>query len=355
MKGYTQRRSQYPLAANKRGSVLVLALWALSLLTVFASLLGYGVRQKLSVVYRLDDRSALRYIAEAGAKRAIARIREISKDKVIYSLRDGGNDPALFEAVRVGTGSFSVSHDHRDDPEAEKTIFYGFTDEESKINLNLASPEVIKNLFMELGLTETASKDLASSIIDWSDADSDLSEPFGSGEDSYYRSLSSPYEAKDSEFSAIDELFLVKDMDANTFDKIKDYVTIYGNGMVNVNTASSEVLLALGLGKDITEKILVFRRGEDGVRGTEDDNVFVSTSSISQLLALHSGLSDSQLAHLNGIASLYLTVDSSFFHIKSRGSLPGKKLFMEVVSVADTTGSVMYWRESYKSGADVNE
>lgn len=354
MRGYTIKRSPYPSAGNKKGSVLVLALWALTLLTVFSSLLAYGVRQKLSVVYRLDDRSSLRYIAEAGVKRAMARVKEITGEKASYAVKDGGNDPEIFDSVTVGKGFFSVYRDVQPGKGKDKTRFYGFSDEESRININTAPADVMKKLFTELGLHEGAARDLASSIVDWRDTDSALSEPFGSGEDSYYRSLSAPYEAKDSEISAIDELVLVKDMDANTFDKIKDYVTIYGSGKVNVNTAGEEVLLCTGLSREIVQKILAFRKGEDELEGTEDDNVFESVFSIESSLAAYGGLSDSELALLSTVADMYLGVGSGFFRIKSLGKLPGKKLFMETDCVVTREGSVMYWRETYGSAADVD-
>ena len=349
MREHIQKQLPYLSAGNKKGSVLVLVLWALALLTVFAAILGYGVRQKLSITSRLDDRSALRFIGEAGVKRALSRIKKMSEGKTSYSLNNGGSDSALFMSGRVGSGSFSVYHDYRETSDVDKRRIYGFTDEESRLNINTASRDIMKNLFFELGVYEVAAQNLAASIEDWRDEDNLVSVPFGSAEDFYYRSLSLSYEAKDADFGAVEELLLVKDVDVNTFDKIKDYVTIYGDGRVNVNTASGEVLRALGLGRELTGKILDFRRGEDGVMGTSDDNVFSQTATVPVLLANYSGLSESELVRLKGVMENSLKVDSFFFRIKSSGNLPGKKVSMDVSCVTDTGGNILYWHEFYRS------
>ncbi len=54
-----------------------------------------------------------------------------------------------------------------------------------------------------------------------------------------------------------------------------NYLTVWGEGKININTASEEVLLAVpGLYTKEVGKILSFRRGADGVPGTKDDGVF---------------------------------------------------------------------------------
>ena len=49
------------------------------------------------------------------------------------------------------------------------------------------------------------------------------------------------------------------------YDKIKEFITIYSSGSVNINTASNEVLISLGIDERVVEKIVEFRVGDDGV------------------------------------------------------------------------------------------
>ena len=55
--------------ASPKGVVLILTLWVLSLLTIFAVHIGMQVRQRATLMTRLQIRSQLRYLAEAGVKK----------------------------------------------------------------------------------------------------------------------------------------------------------------------------------------------------------------------------------------------------------------------------------------------
>ncbi|MCX5698126.1 MAG: type II secretion system protein GspK [Candidatus Omnitrophica bacterium] len=61
-------------------------------------------------------------------------------------------------------------------------------------------------------------------------------------------------------FSAINEVLLVKEIPKDKFLLFKDLVTVYGQGKVNINTASKAVLTALGLDEETANLILRFRR-----------------------------------------------------------------------------------------------
>jgi general secretion pathway protein K len=50
---------------------------------------------------------------------------------------------------------------------------------------------------------------------------------------------------------SIYELYYVKGIDKKVFDKLADYLTVYGDGKINVNSASKDVLMALS--NDMTE------------------------------------------------------------------------------------------------------
>ena len=86
---------------------------------------------------------------------------------------------------------------------------------------------------------------LALAIQDWIDADIDPMLPSGA-EDDYYAGLEHPYRAANRKFVSISELRLVRDLDAESFDKLKDFVIALPERTgINVNTAPKEVLQAL--------------------------------------------------------------------------------------------------------------
>ena len=338
----SQKRSAYPLANNPRGSILVLALWSLCLLTAFAVITGYEVRQKIALVQRLDGRARLRLIGEAGVKSMCAEVKLIPEEEPVALNETKG-------AVRVttlGGGQFSIGdYSGAATPELAPTQF-GCIDEERKININKVDLRELQRLVcIVLGLDEMESQELAACIIDWRDGDSQLSLPVGSAEDSYYKNLPYPYEAKDGDFEVLDELLLVKGVTPEVFEKLKNYITIYGSGRVNVNTASRNVLVALGLNDDIAEKIVAFRRGLDGVAGTPDDNIFLAAQDIVPRLSQFYRFNDFEIAQMTAVTERFLVANSRYLMVKSTARLVASKNVAEIVSVIDRKGKVLSWRE----------
>jgi len=113
-------------------------------------------------------------------------------------------------------------------------------DECGKLNVNrLTDPlyyRIGKRLFEEIGEPE-----IVDAIKDWVDSD-DIPSPFGAEKD-YYESLG--YKPSNRPMKSLGELLYVKGIDKKTFKRIEPFVTVYGNGKINVNSAPKKVLLAL--------------------------------------------------------------------------------------------------------------
>ena len=104
---------------------------------------------------------------------------------------------------------------------------------------------------------------LVPAIIDWIDSDDEVTIlPYVQGENSgaesgYYRNLARPYLCKNKPMEALSELMLVKGMTREIFHGPTDteqagpamgmeqFLTVYGDGRVNVNEASATVLQTL--------------------------------------------------------------------------------------------------------------
>jgi len=331
---------------NVRGSTLIIALWSLFLLTIFAIQLGVIVRQKVTLIHRLENRDARYLIAEAGVKQAVVQLRKEDAFFDADFLGERWNDqPDTFREIRVGKGTFTVSYDYRD--EKNPRVMYGMQDEEGKINLNTADAEVVTQLIETVtGLTRWDAQELAYCIIDWRDKDSFFQHPQFGAEDSDYKRKRNSYEAKDSAFEVIEELLLVYKMDQEIFDKLKYFVTIYGEGRVNINTASKEVLLALGLNERLVKSVLAFREGADMTAGTSDDDVFLQSATIVPRLSQVFDLSPSDISALsNLVAGGKLATKSENFMVRSVGRLDHREGQTTIVAVVERTGKIKYWRE----------
>jgi len=307
--------------------------------------LGYSVRQKIALVKRFEERGKLCLIAEAGAKKAISAL-EIMERKNHDSLADEwSNNADMFKDIMVGDGTCDVSYNYINELTGLPETGYGMVDEERKININKAEMDTLERLLrIVLELSEMQAQEIAASIIDWRDGDSGLSIPQGSAEDSYYRYISTPYEAKDSDFEVLEEVLLVKGMDEDIFERLKNFITIYGDGKINVNTASRPVLLTLGLNGTIVDYIMRFRYGEDGVIGTADDRAFDLPSNITPMISQSYSLSPQEIAQLSVVAERYLATVSNNFMVRSVAAMDKEKGTAGIICVVDKKGKVLRWQ-----------
>lgn len=337
-----------------KGSILIIAIWILFLLSIFAVILGSGVRQKLTLVQRLDERDRLRLIAEAGI---LQGIDEITKTEPLGydTLKDPwAADITVFKDVSFGGGTYNICYNEVENLCVKETdaasglkVRWGVVDEERKININTADMSVLTRLFVAaLDIDESQAQDIAASIIDWRDSDLTSSLPSAGAEDTYYTGLQFPYEAKDVLFESMDELFLIKGITPSIFRQIKGLVTIYGSGRVNINTTRKEILSALGLNDDLVQKTIAFRQGKDGIDGTSDDNIFTAAAEIVPQLSVAYHLSAADIAELSAVADKYLTTSSNNFMVRSLASLNHRTNIQETVCVFNRdTDKIIYWRE----------
>ncbi len=335
---------------KRRGSILIIALWSLFILSAFAVVLGNQVRQKLILVKRLEARDKLRFIGQAGIAQAsgyCVSAGEGGEAAPSSALSDTwSNNPASFKDVAFGDGTFSIVYEFQDSQTEETQLRYGLVDEERKININKADAVVLEYcLRVVLDLDQIEAQNIAAAIVDWRDADDELLIP-SSAESAYYRNGLFPYEAKNAPFEVAEELLLVKGMTQNYFDKLRNYITIYGKGRVNFNTAPRQCLLALGLNGNLADDIILYRSGRDGVEGTADDNVFLNISEVGNQLTKIYGFSPEQISQLNSIVEKYGTVRSTVFQIRCVSKLTAGKDSAETVAVIDNKGNVLYYNQS---------
>jgi len=336
-------------AAQKlsRGSILIVALWSLCLLSMFTVVLGVGIRQRMGLVQRLDASERLRFAAEAGVKMAMAELRREDETPDFDALNEPwSNLPSAFKEVVIGECLVSVGYDYREDG-AVKTRF-GLLDEESKINLNTADVRTITRLLiLAAGLDEEDAKRLAYRIVDWRDPDSAYQHPNYGAEDSDYRFLKNPYEAKDAPFETLDEILLVMGMTDDLYERIGEYATVYGKGTVNINTTSRVVLLSMGIKEGLVDRIMRYRNGEDLQEGTPDDQLFLEPQGIVAEISQGLHLSPSELAELsNAFTQGNFSTTSNTFMIRSVARSTIQRDRFQVVTVVDRSGEVLYWRES---------
>jgi len=309
--------------------------------------MGYGVRQKASLALRVEKRDRARYRTDAGVKRAIAFMKDEAGSAFFYDLKNrlSAHEP-FFKNMDAGGGTVTISYERPDDVTGEPTTRYGFVDEESKININIADLTTLERLFkIVLGISDIDAKDLASSIVDWRDADDMFCVPSGSAESAYYKNLTNPYEAKNADFDLLEELFLVKGMTGDIYEALKGFVTAHGGSLVNINTAPRAVLAAVGFPAHIIDQVIEFRYGRDKRLGTDDDGSFSSTSDIIPALSRFTSLGEGDQERLAPIIDERLCVNSAYFALRITVDEQDTRRPTETACVIDRNGKIVVWEE----------
>ena len=338
---------------KKTGSILIFSLWTLAFLTTFAVRIGLQIRQRVELLGRIESRSKIRLVAASGVKKSISALRsDIQKNKGVYTsygkLFRHNNDELYKDQILDGA-IFNVNYPMYDGHSLQPFFRYGFIDEESKININAADYKTLKRLYMHvIDFNEDAASNFAVAIINWRQVGSVQISGFYS--DDYYSNLDYPYETKDAFFEVIDEVSLISGITPEIFEKLKSFVTVYGDGRVNVNTASKEVLIAVGFDIITAEKLLAVRRGYDELEATVDDYIFKKAYDIVSEMIKFIELEKAEASLIDAInKSGRLKTNSEFYWINSEANLNNsstKKLKIEVSCVYNSgTNEIKYWNE----------
>jgi type II secretory pathway component PulK len=295
-----QRESAFPRPL-RRGVVLIVTLWVLSILAFLAWNLVQRVRLELALTdYRSDDLQA-EVLLDAALARGLWALRQDENTEFDH--------PGEWQAD--GTSLTDEGLLPLDDLGAESPrIEWRIEDEGGKINANLADLAVLRSLFETYYGFDIEAESLAEYMVDWTDEDDE-----GSAERDYYETLPSPYVPRNEAFPYLDELRLVRDVTPELYEfgvssvedtsyedisredpdgdgldgagGLMNILTVEGDGTLNVNTAPRRVLEALfrtltdvaeagSLARVLDQR----RRGSDGRFGTADDEPFLDASDL---------------------------------------------------------------------------
>lgn len=342
---------------SRRGSLLIVALWVLVFLSIVAVLTGSMVRQQITALERIETRSRLRAMAESCAHRVVAIICSTNTEIKDSSptadcLNDyWANNPQQFKKVECGNGACSVKYSYVDYLTGNQATTYGLMDEERKVSINHASIDTLQRLFIVAAqLDNEKALLLAQSVIDWRDQDDIFhgSEP-ASSEYTLYMNSGSGYGPTNSFFSSPEELLLVRGMDSKIFSRIRDYITVFTDGAINLNTAPAQVILSLGLSDIFVDTLLHFRSGPNMVEGDSDDHMFSSVDTILPILTHSFQVAETDKVLLsNLISSGALGVSSAVFSAYCFSQLENTAMYGTILCVFEReSGRTHYWGFSY--------
>lgn len=275
---------------RRGGSALIVVLFVIIALSMLVGSFGYEAHLEAKYASYARDRVKATQLAESGI--AIAEM---------LMAKQGGGGPGsgtpqdedrwfdAAELIRLGKPLNGLV-----EMVGDGFVFLDVVPEPGRLNVNLLAKEDWERLLSNIGMPEEYWEDIIDPVLDWLDAD-DTANPKGAETEDYYSLLEPPYRAKNGPFDTVRELLLVKgfsepiltggffdpatldveDQDRfssrfNRFSKTNDIViagiehmlTTYGDGKINVNSATYDVCRA-GLGvDDILARAIIEERND---------------------------------------------------------------------------------------------
>jgi type II secretory pathway component PulK len=286
---------------SKAGVALLLAVASIMILSVLVTEVAHGavVRAQLAAQHRDDAKAmALAYSGVYFYRLVLMISNSIGSNPMIseFSQAFGVNASELWQALPFIDTRFMrlvfVTDGNVDDEEVTQVKQQGLTDEqlaesrqssllkrnfldfdgdfhaevqdeERRIPVNSLSATSFSELLLKpaaqelMGMfadeptrdwlyeNDIVKEELVASLADWIDPD-DTRIYSGGSEDAVYDRLDMPYRSKNAPFDTRDEIRLVDGCENDgVWERVGRYLTIYGDGKVNVNTATKPVIKGL--------------------------------------------------------------------------------------------------------------
>lgn len=293
---------------RNEGSILILSLWVVALV----SLLAYGVIAHARLATRhqaWERRTAQARELEFAIAADAAAVLAHDTDAAIDSFLDPWLKPSIVASESLPRGADA----------ADAYILRRVpSDEGGKVNINLAPEPLLRALIDAAGYS-SAAPNLAAAIVDWRDPDTT-----GAYEEEQESSEGLRYFPLNRDFRRIEELAFVSGVDSlmllgedtnrnRRLDPNEDdgdtslpldnadgmlqegllgCFTVHGEGDININTAPYPVLFAvfqelLDEAPDadrLAREVIKHRAGADTLEATEDDHAFGATEELASFL-----------------------------------------------------------------------
>jgi general secretion pathway protein K len=242
------------VTAREEGSVLLLVILILTLISVLILSWAQEWRTELKLASNFGEAHKCQRLAEAGIYYALGKLVTAKTAEM------GGMNPAAPQAQRDSGPLWQGDQKPHELELPDGAVEIRIGDEGGKINLNLASEPLLLNFFTVLGLPAPQVRIMVDSIQDWR-AKGTYPRLYGA-KNPYYLSLDPPYVAKNGPFETVEELAWVRGFEASPLiPQLSRWLTVRsGEGGINLNTAPLEVLLAMGFARDAALNILATRQ-----------------------------------------------------------------------------------------------
>jgi type II secretory pathway component PulK len=333
---------------SRRGSVLILTLWAVVLLSVIIGSFAFDMHIEARIASYYRKRLKADYLARSGIERARMLLVRSADPEIKQEAYEEQDAPWYANAKRLAYGS--AIHGVRDTLDTGSASV-SIVPEPARRNVNRLQEDDWERILELGGIPEDLWPNLIDGFLDWTDADGN-SRPYGAETDDYYGIQEMPSRAKNGPLYTVDELLLIKaftpqilyggrpsgwDDEDEAMTGIADLLTVFGDGKVNVNAASARVLMSLPSVDDLTaEDIINEREGNMDEYDPNQDYSFENESDFFGRIPVLSG-------HLKN----RITVGAGVYRITSIGTSGGVSRRISCIATVDKNGrmTILRWQE----------
>ena len=329
------------------GAALIVALWTVLMLSLLISGMAYEMHVEAGITSYARKRMKAQVAARGGVEYAKFLLAK-SFDNSAFEESDEAKEQLRTLAKNLSRG-IGVSGAKVEMGEATATV--DILPEAGRRNVNKLGDEDWEELLDQAGVPEEDWPELIDCFMDWTDEGDEHRLNGAEEDDAFYKKQG--YAPKNAPLDTVDELMLIKgfspaivyggpppDPKSAPLRGIAHLLTTFGDGKVNVNTASREVLLTLTAANGkmmddwVVADLLKYRLGDDGLPNTKDDGFDSVAEAISK-----SGM-DSSLADKISVA------DRQYVRVTSIGDVHGVESGVwAVFEVGEKKVTPIYWRE----------
>ncbi len=291
---------------DNSGVALILTILIIGLIVSLTLQFNSSMRSELYAAANLKDGIRLGSIARSGFNYALAILSKDASENDFDSLHETWADSESLSDSSVSMfegGRFKVRiTDH-----SGKIQINQLVDQDG--NYNEEQKGVLSRLLNsnDFNIDPEEVDDILDSIKDWIDPDDEPTR-FGA-EKSYYQALERPHSCRNALLESLEEMLLIKGITEDIFygteeyPGISGYLTIHGEGRININTADPVVLGAISdqMNEEMVQAMIAYRENEEAI------------------------LNDSQwysdvpgMNHVNIVPAL-LTISSKYFQVEVEG------------------------------------
>lgn len=332
-----------PLGASRSASVLILVLWSLAFLTALSVAVATYVRTSLTLADRLYQETRAEGLARLAVAKAIAITGADTNawDALDEPWAEGGG---CWEEERAETGKFAVYH-FRVESDGTRVAARGLADEERRIHLNRAPPELLAALFeTAAGLAPTEARERAAAVAFWRTPENpELTADRRRGY--YARRRPEGYRVHHGLLDAVEELLLIEGFTEEIYRRIEPWVTVWGSGVININTAEPVVLRALAMWAGAGDAEMARSVADKIARARQEGVVFRSKADVAAWAA--AGVLSPPEGALFRRMAVGMDVQSTGFRGEARGIAGGTPSAERriIFGFERSTGKKCFWYE----------